>query len=50
MQRGLLPRAVKPGTSFDQLDTIAAAMTDNDAAHALNQARDRLFASIDPAA
>ena len=41
---------LKPGTSFDQLDTIAAAMTDNDAAHALNQARDRLFASIDPAA
>ena len=41
---------LKPGTSFDQLDAVAAAMSDNDAAHALNQARDRLFASIDPAA
>ena len=41
---------LKPGTSFDQLDAAAAAKTDNDAAHALNQARDRLFASIDPAA
>ena len=48
-----LPNAaacLKPGTSFDQLDAVAAAMSDNDAARALNQARDRLFASIDPAA
>ena len=48
-----LPNAaacLKPETSFDQLDAVAAAMSDNDAARALNQARDRLFASIDPAA
>ena len=41
---------LKPGISFDQLDAVAAEMSDNDAARALNQARDRLFASIDPAA
>ena len=41
---------LKPGTSFDVLDAVAAEMSDNDAARALNQARDRLFASIDPAA
>lgn len=41
---------LKPGISFDQLDAIAAEMSDNDAARALNQARDRLLASIDPAA
>ena len=41
---------LKPGISFDQLDAVAAAMSDNDAARALNQARDRLLASIDPAA
>ena len=41
---------LKPGTSFDQLDAVADAMSDNDAALALNQARDRLFASINPAA
>ena len=48
-----LPNAadcLKPGTSFDELDAVAAAMSDNDAARALNQARDRLFAAIDPAA
>lgn len=48
-----LPDAVaclKPGVSFDQLDAVAAEMSDNDAARALNQARDRLLASIDPAA
>ena len=46
-----LPNAadcLKPGTSFDELDAVAAAMSDNDAARALNQARDRLFAAIDP--
>ena len=46
-----LPNAaacLKLGTSFDQLDAVA--MSDSDAARALNQARDRLFASIDPAA
>ena len=41
---------LKPGTSFDELDAAAAEMSDNDAARALNEARDRLFASIDPAA
>ncbi len=48
-----LPNAaacLKPGTSFDELDAIANGISDNDAARALNQARDRLFASIDPAA
>ena len=48
-----LPNAaacLKLETSFDQLDAVAAAMSDSDAARALNQARDRLFASIDPAA
>ena len=48
-----LPNAagcLKPGTAFDQLDAVAAAMSDNDAARALNQARDRLFGSINPAA
>ena len=37
-----LPNAaacLKPGTSFDQLAAVAAAMSDNDAARALNQAR-----------
>ena len=36
-----LPNAadcLKPGTSFDELDAVAAAMSDNDAARALNQA------------
>ena len=36
-----LPNAadcLKPGTSFDQLAAVAAAMSDNDAARALNQA------------
>ena len=41
---------LKPGISFGQLDAVAAEMSDNDAARALNQARDRLLASIDPAA
>ena len=39
-----------PGTTFAQLDAVAAALSDNEAAHALNAARDRLFRSIDPAA
>jgi len=48
-----LPNAaacLKLGISFDALDAVAAEMSDNDAARALNQARDRLFASINPAA
>ena len=48
-----LPNAaacLKPGTTFAELDAAASATSDNEAARALNQARDRLFASIDPAA
>ncbi len=48
-----LPNAtacLKPGIAFDPLDAVAAEMSDNDAARALNEARDRLFAAIDPAA
>ena len=48
-----LPNAaacLKPGTTFSQLDAVASASSDNEAARALNEARDRLFRSIDPAA
>ena len=48
-----LPNAaacLKPGTTFAELDAAASATSDNEAARALNQARDHLFASIDPAA
>ena len=41
---------LKPGTTFDQLDAVAAARSDNEAARALNQARERLFRAINPAA
>lgn len=44
-----LPNAhhyLKPGTTFQQLDAEACAMSDNDAARQLNQARARLFRSI----
>ena len=41
---------LKPGTTFDQLDATATARSDNEAARALNQARERLFRSINPAA
>ena len=41
---------LKPGTTFDQLDAVAAARGDNEAARALNQARERLFRAINPAA
>jgi hypothetical protein len=44
-----LPNAhhyLKPGTTFQQLDAAACAMSDNDAARQLNQARVRLFRSI----
>jgi transposase InsO family protein len=44
-----LPNAcqyLKPGVSFDQLDAIAYAMSDNDAARHLNEARAELFRSI----
>ncbi len=41
---------LKPGTTFDPLDAVATARSDNEAARALNQARERLFRSLDPAA
>ena len=41
---------LKPGTTFAQLDADAAARSDNEAARALNQARERLFRTINPAA
>jgi transposase InsO family protein len=37
---------LKPGVTFEQLDAHASAMSDNDAARHLNQARARLFRSI----
>ena len=42
---------LKPGTTFAKLDAVAVAMSDNDneAAQALDEARTRLFRSIDPA-
>ena len=48
-----LPNAaacLKPGTTFVKLDAAAFAMSDNEAAQALDEARTRLFRSIDPAA
>lgn len=44
-----LPKArrfLKPGITFKQLDAVATAMSDNEAARRLNQARTRLFQSI----
>lgn len=38
--------ALKPGLSFDQLDTVAAALTDNQAAEQLNREREKLFLHI----
>lgn len=40
---------LKPGISFQTLDAIALSFSDNDAARALNQARDQLFRSISKA-
>ena len=39
-------RFLRPGLTFEQLDTQAAAMSDNDAAQRLNQARATLFKTI----
>lgn len=47
-----LPHAehyLKPGTTFKQLDAIAYAISDNDAAQRLNQARAELFRAINKA-
>ena len=40
-------RALRPGVTFEQLDAIAYAMSDLEAAKALNRARAELFAFID---
>jgi len=40
---------LKPGIGFEQLDAIAYAMSDNDAARHLNEARAELFRSINKA-
>jgi transposase InsO family protein len=40
---------LKPGTTFEHLDAIAYAISDNDAARRLNQARAKLFRSINQA-
>ena len=37
---------LKPGTTFEQLDAIAAQCSDNDAAKLLNEARTKLFQLI----
>ncbi len=44
-----LPKAkqfLKPGFTFEQLHTLATAISDNEAARRLNQARTQLFQSI----
>ncbi len=46
-----LPHAetfLKPGVTFDTLDVVAAAMSDNEAAHRLNEARATLLQSFHP--
>ena len=40
---------LKPGISFEQMDAIAFAMSDNEAALCLNKAREKLFRSINQA-
>jgi hypothetical protein len=45
-----LPEAgqcLKAGVTFEQLDQIARAMSDNEAARRLNEARAQLFQTID---
>ncbi len=39
-------RFLKPGMTFEQLDALVAARSDNDAARAMNEARSRLFQVI----
>ena len=39
-------RFLNPGVTFDPLDAIAHAVSDLEAAHALNDARDALFRTI----
>ncbi len=40
---------LKPGVNFDQLDALAFAISDNEAARRLNEARTALFRSINQA-
>ncbi|SFM59112.1 hypothetical protein SAMN05421721_11255, partial [Ectothiorhodospira mobilis] len=40
---------LKPGITFEQLDAVAYAISDNEAAQRLNQARADLFRSINNA-
>ncbi len=40
---------LKPGLTFQQFDAIAFALSDNEAARQLNQARAELFRSINTA-
>ena len=44
-----LDHYLKPRLTFEQLDTIADAISDNEAARRLNQARAELFRSINKA-
>ena len=37
---------LKPGITFTQLDSFATAISDNEAARRLNEARTKLFQSI----
>ena len=39
-------RSLAPGLSFEHLDELAQALSDNEAARQLNEARERLFKSI----
>ena len=39
-------QCLKPGITFAQLDAVAAAMTDHEAAQRLHEARTKLFQSI----
>ena len=37
---------LKPGSTFESLDDIAGAITDNEAVRQLNQARKRVFRAV----
>ena len=37
---------LKPGITFESLEDIAHAITDNEAARGLNQARNRMFRAV----
>ena len=39
-------QTLKPGMTFKQLDDIALSISDNEAAHQLNEARKQLFKTI----